>query len=124
MRYDDPDAPERERYLADARAQDAILHSTPKVEAEHRSHLLFRGPLDAACAFEPAGWYDSPNLWWPDDRSWIVVTEVDGYSTYVGASQSAIQDILGSPDLESIAVPHDVYTDPGPYRPRWRTSSQ
>ncbi len=115
--------PEIEQYWADAQAQDAVLHSTPKVEAQHRSYLLFRGPLDAACAFEPGSWYDSPNLWWPDDRSWIVTTEVDGYSTYVGASRPAIEDVLESPDLEAIGVPHDVYMDPGPYRPRWRTSS-
>ena len=117
---DDADRGEAARYLADARAQDDVLDPTPKVEAEKRSYLLFQGPLEAAHAFEPAGWYDSSNLWWPDDRSWIVVTEVDGFSTYVGADRSAIDDVLESSEMEAIGVPHDVHMDPGPYPPRWR----
>jgi hypothetical protein len=118
---DDASPAERERERDDARRQDDVLHGTPRVEAENRAYFLFHGPLEAACAFEPAGWYDSPNLWWPEDRAWIVVTEVDGYSTYVGAGAAAIGDVVGSDELEAIAVPHDVPTDPGPYPPRWRT---
>jgi hypothetical protein len=117
---DDASAAEVERYVADARAQDDLLHATPMVETRHRSYFLFRGPLDAASAFEVAHWYLSPNIWWPDDRAWIVVTEVDGYSTYLGGTHAAIEDVLASTDLEAIEVPLDVHMDPGPYRPRWR----
>jgi hypothetical protein len=117
---DEASGPDLDRYWADAGAQDALLGSTPKVEAAHRSYLLFRGRLDAACGFEPAGWHVAPNLWWPDDRSWLVATEVDGYSTYVGASGPAIDDVLASSALEAISVAHDVHMDPGPHRPRWR----
>jgi hypothetical protein len=109
-----------ERYRAEAHAQDALLGSTPRVEAYARSYFLFRGPLEAACAFEPSGWYTSPNLWWPDDRAWIVVTEVDGYSTYVGGSRTAIEDVLASTDVEAIEVTLDTHMDPEGYRPRWQ----
>jgi hypothetical protein len=108
------------RYQADAQAQDGLLKSTPLVAAHVRSYFLFRGPLDASCSFEPAGWYTSANLWWPDDRAWIVETEVDGYSTYVGASRVALDDLLASSQVEAIEVTLDTHMDPGPYRPRWR----
>src|SRR5439155_21908060 len=100
--------PEVGQSMADAKAQDAFLASIPKVEAEHRSYLLFRGPIEATCAFEPADWYVPPNLWWPEDRSWMVVTEVDGYSTYVGASRPVVEDIVDASEIEAIVVPHDV----------------
>jgi hypothetical protein len=84
------------------------------VEAYARHYFLFRGRLDAACTFEPSGWYTSPNLWWPDDRAWIVVTEIDGFSTYVGGSRAMLQDVLASPDMEAIEVTLDTHMDPEP----------
>jgi hypothetical protein len=105
---------------AAGRAQDKLLASTPRVEARARSYFLFRGPLDAACSFEPAGWYTSPNMWWPDDRAWIVITEVDGFSSYFGSSQEALDEVLATPEIEAIEVTLDVHMDSGDQRPRWR----
>jgi hypothetical protein len=31
---------------------------------------------------------EGPNDPWPDDRAWIVATEIDRLSTYVGAARS------------------------------------
>lgn len=109
-----------EELRAEAKAQDDLLEHTPRVEAQDRAYFLFRGPLVAASSFAPDGWYTSPNLWWPDDRAWIVVTEVDGYSTYLGGPESLVADVLGSLEVEAIEVSSDVHMDPGPYRPRWR----
>jgi hypothetical protein len=111
---------ESDRYGAPARAQDEILNSTPRVEAHARSYFLFRGPLDAACGFEPGGWYTSPNLWWPEDRAWIVITEVEGFSSYVGGSRAALENVLASSDVEAIEVTLDAHMDPEASRPRWR----
>jgi hypothetical protein len=36
----------------------------------------------------------SPTMWWPQDRAWIVVSQVDLQSTYVGCSSEAAQAIL------------------------------
>ena len=116
----EPSPQEIERYTAEAEAQDAILGSTALVHAYARDYFLFRGPLDAACAFEPSGWYTSPNLWWPNDRGWIVQTEVDGYSTYVGATRAAVEDLLASSEVEAIEVTLDTHMDPEGYLPRWR----
>ncbi len=66
-----------------------------------RHYLMFRGPLDAL-----PGWFqwrsEAPNYWWPDDRAWIVATEIDGFSTYVGGSRECIEAVLASPLLEAL----------------------
>jgi hypothetical protein len=109
---------ERARYLAEARRQDDILKATPRVHTQHRSYFLFRGSLDGACGFFDGG--TSPNLWWPQDRAWLVSTEVDGFSTYVGGTSNAIEDVVSSSGLEALRVPVDVHMDPGIYSPRYR----
>jgi hypothetical protein len=71
----------------------------------YRHYLVFRGPLDAIST-----WFDwrmeGPNYLWPDDRAWIVATEIDGFSTYVGGPSECVGDILSSPMLE--ALPSDL----------------
>lgn len=46
----------------------------------------------------------SPNLWWPDDRSWFVSSEIDLDSTIVAGTPALIAEILTHPDLEALAV--------------------
>jgi hypothetical protein len=122
----DASSSEQQRYEATVRKreadreQDELLGSMPRVMAQERRHFLFKGPLEAACGFEPANWKLSPNLWWPDDRSWCVITEIEGFSTYVGGSRAAIDDLLSATDLEAIEVHHDVHMDPGAFVPFWR----
>ena len=68
-----------------------------------RTHLLLRGPIDLATANtapEPAE--QSANLWWPADRAWCVVTDIDLMSTYVGGSTDCIDDLLTATDLEVV----------------------
>jgi hypothetical protein len=66
-----------------------------------RHYLVFRGPLDALMT-----WFrwrmQGPNYWWPNDRAWIVASEIDGFSTYVGASRVCIEGVLASPLLEAL----------------------
>jgi hypothetical protein len=86
-------------------------YAAPQIHEPHgnsgRSYLLFRGPVEAACSFEPRGWNYTPSFWWPDDRSWAAVTEIDGTSTYVGGARDAIEAILTASDLETIEVDRD-----------------
>jgi hypothetical protein len=49
------------------------------------------------------GW-QSPNLWWPDDRAWCVATEIDLMSTYLGGSRGCVQAIIEHPQVEAAAV--------------------
>jgi hypothetical protein len=58
----------------------------------YRHYVVLRGPLDALSAwFEWRGEGQGPNYWWPQDRAWVVATEIDGFSTYVGAPKDRIE---------------------------------
>lgn len=48
--------------------------------------------------FDP--WWQSVNLWWPDDRAWFVSTDIDFAWTYVGGAQELIDELLAEPRLE------------------------
>jgi hypothetical protein len=47
---------------------------------------------------------DVPNLIWPEDRSWLVASEIDFDSTLVGGSAELIKAIVESPALEAWQV--------------------
>jgi hypothetical protein len=67
-----------------------------------RSYYLLRGDVEAATAIEwPGGrgggsaWMQ-PDLWWPDDHSWFIATDVDVWSTYVGCSTELADEIAAA----------------------------
>ena len=86
------------------------------MRAPHRDHLLFRSPIDAIMAFLATGWplanawSNSPNIWWPGDRSWCVATDIDLCHTYIGGSRECIEAILSHPDLEALPTTLDAST--------------
>ena len=59
----------------------------------------------------------SPQLWWPDDRSWIVATEIDLVSTYIACSERLADELIADERIEAIRVKpeHSVCLD----RSRW-----
>ena len=71
-----------------------------------REYVLFRGPVNAVDQF----WfmdglvYQSPTMWWPDDRAWFVHTEVDLSSTFVGGTTDCIRAILSSDEIEAMEI--------------------
>jgi hypothetical protein len=99
-----------------------------------RDHLVLRGPLRAVeqiravdppsaawiVAAEPGGvepsppgaedpwWREAPNLIWPADRSWLVVSEVDFDTTLVGGTRGLIDALVAAPDLEVYEVEPDT----------------
>jgi hypothetical protein len=88
----------------------------PQLALEHRDCYLFRGPVDSAIAFEShEGRFQSPTVWWPADRSWFVATDVDGYCSYVGASEAAIDALIASDAVEVLACRADDLVDPSPH---------
>lgn len=77
---------------------------------EARGHRLLRGPLtgvlqpvsDHAEALETSG------IWWPADRSWVVVTEVDFEWTFVAGSQALMDQLANHSDLEVLHTDMDA----------------
>jgi hypothetical protein len=45
-----------------------------------------------------------PQWWWPDDRAWIVKTEIDDAWTYVAGNLTLIEAIVASPRWEAVGV--------------------
>jgi hypothetical protein len=88
-----------------------------------RDVVLVRGPIDAAARnLAPEPHEQSANLWWPADRSWCVVTDIDLMSSYVGGSAACIAELLARPALEvAPATPDDPVAvdpvNPSPSRP-------
>jgi hypothetical protein len=82
--------------------------------------VLVRGTVaDAVRNLAPEPWEQSANLWWPTDRAWCVVTDLDLRSTYVGGSAACIAELLATPGLEAFPAgtgdPVSVGpVDPGP----------
>ncbi len=70
-----------------------------------RGYHLMTGPLTAASESEcQPPFTQSPSLWWPDDRAWLVATEVDLDSTYVGCSEACAEAITASGALEAMRI--------------------
>jgi hypothetical protein len=71
--------------------------------------VLVRGAVgDATRNLAPEPHEQSANLWWPADRAWCVVTDIDLTSTYVGGSSDCIDELLGTPGIEAFpAAPDD-----------------
>jgi hypothetical protein len=85
---------------------------TPFFDIPGRRLRLFTGPISAIReSLCPPPFWQSPSLWWPDDRAWCVETEVDLMSTYVGGTRQCIEDLVAQRDLEAlIADPADGVT--------------
>jgi hypothetical protein len=70
-----------------------------------RDFIVLSGSIDAVVGSPHAALgRRSPNLWWPEDRRWIVVTEIDFAWTYVGGPSHLIEDLLSHRELEVMSV--------------------
>jgi hypothetical protein len=74
--------------------------------------VVVRGTVDDAVRnLAPEPNEQSANLWWPGDRAWCVVTDIDLMSTYVGGTRACIEELLGTEGLEAWPVaPQDATT--------------
>lgn len=104
--------------------------SAPTFSLPGREYWLFRGALasvvEHAIEFESAGdeeradgrefarmsreagCVQSPHLWWPEDRAWVVVSEIDYDSTLVAGTQALAEALLEHPDIECLEVSPDT----------------
>ncbi len=94
---------------------DEISHG-PRLELPQRSYVLF---TTGTTTFTDASWPDlapwvdpeeahawaqSPNVMWPADRTWVVVSEIDFDSTIVAGSAALIAQICAAPGLEALPL--------------------
>jgi len=105
-----PTAAEIERAVAEAWEQLAPTlverPAAPMLLLPHREYHLWTGTLADVGAFRDHE--QPPNLWWPEDRSWFVGTEIDAAATYVGGSDALVEALCADPALgASRAAPSD-----------------
>jgi hypothetical protein len=68
---------------------------------------VLRGPLHAWNElFDRPEYGLSPQNLWPDDHQWVLETDVDSWATEISGSTQLIEDIIASPHLEAIRLPH------------------
>lgn len=79
---------------------------TPRFEHPNRRYFLAAGSLDDAksTVLRDRWMYQSASMWWPDDRSWFVATEVDFEYTYIGGTPNAIDAVLAHAQIEALRV--------------------
>lgn len=80
----------------------------PTLQLPSRSYYLLSGPLDGiseSMCDDP--FWQSANLWWPEDRAWCVATEIDFAWTYVGGEEALIHELINHPDLEGLRTRPD-----------------
>jgi hypothetical protein len=81
------------------------VRAAPSFLVPQRRMLLLGGPIGAVGgSLETEPWWQTPNLWWPDDRAWCVATAIDLQSTYVGGNDACIRALLDRAELEATAV--------------------
>jgi hypothetical protein len=74
----------------------------PRVCVPNRAYLLLAGAVAEIPALFDFLDYQSPNIWWPEDRAWCVSTEIDFAWTYIGGAAEPIEPVLADPRLETL----------------------
>ena len=82
------------------------IRSAATFRVPGRDYFLLRGPIGAISesALSHAHYYQSVNIWWPDDRAWCVATEIDLDTTYIGCSEACRDNFLAERELEALEV--------------------
>lgn len=81
-----------------------------RVALPHRNYLLYGGTIDRALE-SPMPFDQSPNLWWPEDRAWLVASEIDYAWTFVGGARDLIAALVADARLETLEVTLDTKVD-------------
>lgn len=81
-----------------------------KFSMSDREFYMFGAPLSIAPTFAQHVFgfngyaldgTEAPNIWWPDDEAWLICTDIDLASSYIGGSVELIDAILADPELEA-----------------------
>lgn len=84
----------------------------PRVVVPARSYFLFHGPLADFGDWGAADWWPGqprqdawdPAFIWPADRAWCIADDVDPHWAGIGASASAVEELLADPRVDVVAA--------------------
>lgn len=87
----------------------------PRLQLPGRNYVVATEPPSLFGAADwPASvpWQDrraqSPNILWPDDHAWVLVSDIDFDSTIVGGSQKLIDELVADHVIEALQLPPDA----------------
>lgn len=80
----------------------AVRAAAARINIPGRSMVLYTGPIKAAAEYCRAPTWQSPNLWWPNDRAWCVASEIDLHSTYLGGPRELADQLLCDGRIEAL----------------------
>jgi hypothetical protein len=90
----------------------------PRLDLPDRAYFLFEA---GARVFTDPSWAadapwtregerpQSPSILWPEDRAWVLVTEIDYDSTIVAGSLDLVTDLLREPAVEALPIPEGAF---------------
>lgn len=78
--------------------------TAPTFSIPGRDYYLFEGSIDDVSTEWNGLGGGYPTMWWPEDRAWLVHTEIDFDTTYVGGSRQCIEAVAADPNLEALEV--------------------
>ncbi|OZD06970.1 hypothetical protein CH275_07120 [Rhodococcus sp. 06-235-1A] len=84
------------------------VRGAARINLPERGAFLFRGPaldlLNWEQALDPPGSESLPipSFAWPADRAWCIANDVDPHFATIGASSSAIQDVLADRRVDTV----------------------
>lgn len=89
--------------------------SAPTFKTPERVYRIFYAPTTAATNLfsDNPLFPQSANLWWPEDHSWCVATEIDLMCTYVAGSKEAVEAVVSNSELEADSVKPSDRIDEG-----------
>jgi hypothetical protein len=91
-----------EGYAWQGRVSDPIppdILDGPRVTLGRRDYVLYTGPVEAATTVtEPEA--QTANVWWPEDRAWCAVSDIDLPWTYVAGTEETVAKLVATPGLE------------------------
>jgi hypothetical protein len=113
-----------ESFLPDAQMESLIGILEGRTSAPSDCTFLWVHGVDSGLSEEAATWVNRaagrcqvmtgmacsdameylPSIWWPGDLSWIVITEVDMNSTFIGCDRETLNALLNDEHLEAFEV--------------------
>ncbi len=80
-----------------------LVETGARFRLSEREMLLLSGSGPAALV-SPLGPNNTQlaNLWWPQDRSWCVSTDIDLMTTFIAGDAACITSLLKQPNVEAL----------------------
>jgi hypothetical protein len=94
----------RERRRGERQPRRSAERMSPQMRVIGEPCFLIRGTVNDAARFTFDGWFQSPTLWWPDDRTWFVHTHIDAMSSYLGGPRDAVDRLTAEQVFEVFEV--------------------